>query len=71
MKGKLRPSLHYRLALLLRGLRFYAESFNDIQQLGRIDLAEPTGAVSAEGLHEWVITDAGRIALKAHEKGGL
>ena len=69
MKGKLRPGLHYRLTLLSQMPRFYAEGFQDIMRLGKLGLAEPTGARSAEGSREWAITDAGRTALEAYEKG--
>ena len=69
MKGKLRPSLHQRLRLLMRGTRFYGDGDRDNFQLRKMGLIEMTGAVSAEGLREWLITDAGRVALEAHEKG--
>ena len=69
MKGKLRPSLHYRLSLLSRGPRLYAETFRDILQLGEMGLAELTGATSTAGSREWAITDAGRIALQEHADG--
>ena len=63
MTGKLRPGLHYRLVLLARERRFYAESLRDVLQLQKLGLAEPTGTVSDNGSQEWQITDAGRIAL--------
>ncbi|TXN75976.1 hypothetical protein [Methylobacterium sp. WL8] len=70
MKGKLRPSLHYRLVLLTRERRFYAEGYRDILQLQKLGLVEPTGIASDNGSQEWQITDAGRIALQDHDKDG-
>ncbi|TXN08263.1 hypothetical protein FV222_01120 [Methylobacterium sp. WL103] len=69
MKGKLRPSLHYRLMLPARGPRPYAEGFQDILRLMKMGLVEPIGAISAEGSREWAITDADRIALQDHTDG--
>ena len=70
MTGKLRPGLHYRLVLLERERRFYAEGLRDVLQLQKLGLAELTGSVSDNGSREWAITDAGRLALMGHDSGG-
>ena len=62
MKGKLRPSQHYRLTLLARGPR-PAKGDQEIPGLMRMGFVEPIGATSADGSREWAITDAGRAAL--------
>ncbi|MCJ2079038.1 hypothetical protein MKK68_25960 [Methylobacterium sp. E-016] len=63
MKGKLRPSQHYRLTLLARGPRRYAKGDQEIPGLMRMGFVEPIGATFADGSREWAITDAGRAAL--------
>jgi hypothetical protein len=55
MKGKLRPSQHYRLTLLARGPR-PAKGDQEIPGLMRMGFVEPIGATSADGSREWAIT---------------
>lgn len=70
MKGKLRPSQHYRLTLLAGGPRRYAKGDQEIPRLMKMGLIEPTEISSADGSREWAITDAGRVALQAYGRGG-
>lgn len=55
--------------MLSSGPRFYGEECIIMRQLEKKELVKLTGARSAEGSREWTITDAGRIALEAHESG--
>ena len=69
MEGKLRPSQHYRLMVLARGPRRYVEGDQEIPRLMKMGLVEPAGVMAADGLREWAITDAGRMALQNHTGG--
>ncbi|TXN65134.1 hypothetical protein [Methylobacterium sp. WL6] len=70
MKGKLRPSQHYRLTLLARGPCRYAKGDQEIPGLTKMGFIEPIGASSVDGSRQWAITNAGLVALQGYGWGG-